>query len=323
MKIIAIPRNGFGNRMQMLASSHLMAKQLNAELFVHWTEQPVFKASHQVLFDEIPGVKFLDKLELGTSDTMELPRFTNLDRDKKRITLKNLRIGDQSFMPTLRYMLAMNPEASEIWIDSGEKFLLEGKRNFKDSEKFRKSRMEFYDGIKFNGNIIEASSSLMNRLGSEYWAIHIRYNDRRKETIDNRSIIRKVTRSGPITNNLGKKVFIASDDTSRGEDLQNLLEHEGFQVFFDVNKNRNRLNSNEVQEAIVDWLALKKAKSVVSFGGTTFSYEAVVAGDSFKSRVYLNPQIHRRCLNKLSKEVLLFNLYGKLPFAHAFIKGKK
>ena len=323
MKIIAIPRNGFGNRMQMLASSQLMATQLNAELFVHWTEQSVFRAPHQEIFEEIPGVSFLDHSTSDSPISLELPTFTNFDRDKNRITLKNLRVGDQAFMPTLRRMLRRYPEASEIWIESGEKFLLGQKRSFKDSTEFRKSRMDFYKEIKFNKRIIENSNSLLRQLGSEYYAIHIRDTDRKSETVNNESLINEILGNRSNIKLPKKKFFIASDNSIRGAELKDLLSQKGFEAFFDANKNRDRLNPDEVQGSVVDWLALKGARTVVSFGGTTFSYEAVVAGNSFNSRVHLKPKILRRCLKKLSKEVLLLKLYGKLPFVHIFIWRKR
>lgn len=320
MKIIAIPRNGFGNRMQMLASSYLMATQLNAELFVYWTEQPVFRAPHQEIFEEIPGVNFLDYSTADSPSTLELPTFTNYDRDKNRITLKNLRVGDQAFMPTLRRMLDKFPGVAEIWIESGEKFLLDQRRTFKDSASFRESRMAFYDKVKFNKRIIENSKLLLSQLGNEYCAMHIRDTDRKSETVNNERLIKEIFRNRPNVKVSEKKIFIASDDSIRGTELKDLLIQKDLEVFFDADKVRDRLNPTEVQGSIVDWLALKRAQSVISFGGTTFSYEAVVAGNSFNSRVHLKPQIHRRCLNKLGKEVLLFNLYGKLPFMHVFLR---
>jgi hypothetical protein len=323
MKIIAIPRNGFGNRMQMLASSYLMARQLNAELFVHWTEQPVFRAQHQEIFEEIPGVNFLDYPTSDSPILLELPTFTNFDRDKNRITLKNLRVGDQAFMPTLRRMLRRYPGASEIWIESGEKFSLNQKRSFKDSTEFRKSRLDFYKEITFNKRIVENSHSLLSQLGSEYCAIHIRDTDRKSETVNNESLISEILGNHSNRKVSEKKIFIASDNTMRGAEIKDLLKQKGFEVFFDADKNRDRLNPDEVQGSVVDWLALRGAKTVVSFGGTTFSYEAIVAGNSFDSRVHLKPKILRRCLNRFSNEVLLLNLYGKLPFVHIFIRGKR
>jgi hypothetical protein len=323
MKIIAIPRNGFGNRMQMLASSYLMATQLNAELFVHWTEQPVFRASRKEIFEEIPKVNFLDYPISSPPVSFELPTFTNFDRDKNRITLKNLRVGDQAFMPTLRRILRRYPEASEIWIESGEKFSLNQKRSFKDSADFRKSRLDFYKEIKFNKRIVESSNALLSQLGSEYCAIHIRDTDRKSETVSNERLISEIFGNKPNGKVSEKKFFIASDNTIRGAEFKDLLTRKGFEVFFDPDKNRDRLNPDEVQASVVDWLALREAKTVVSFGSTTFSYEAVVAGNSFDSRVHLKPKIFRQGLNRISKEFLLLKLYKKLPFVHVFIKGKK
>jgi hypothetical protein len=320
MKIIAVPRNGFGNRMQMLASSTLLAKRLDAELIVHWTPQPVFKAQSGQIFDEVPGVRFVDYPDLESSYPFEMPTFTNFDSENNRITLKNLRVGDQAFMPSLKRILQTHSEISEIWIESGEKFLFEQDRNFQDSPEFRRLRMNFYNQVKFQKSILHNLNSLLSQVGEEFWAVHIRDNDRKSETIHNAKIVKEIQKNKSKVEKIGKTVFLASDNARRGVELKALLEKEGYDVFFDEAKNRDRLNPDEAQESIVDWLALRNAKCIVSFGGTTFSYEALVAGNSFDSRIYLKPSKGRRALSKIHKEALLFRLYGKIPFIQFILR---
>ena len=182
--------------------------------------------------------------------------------------------------------------------------------------------MEFYNQIVFNRGILDNSDSLLSQLGEVFWAVHIRDNDRKSEAIYNDRIIKEIRRNKSQIEEIGRRVFLASDNTRRGVELKALLEKEGYEVFFDEAKNRDRLNPYEAQESIVDWLALKNAKCVVSFGGTTFSYEALVAGDSFDSRIYLKPSTRKRILSKIRKVILLFKLYGKIPFTQIILGGK-
>jgi hypothetical protein len=189
MKIIAIPRNGIGNRLQMLASSYKLAKDLDAELVVAWSEQTVFKASFTDIFEEIPKATVLNYGELEQFSEINLPKFTHFDKRKNRITMKNLRLGDQFFVHDLEKLLETSNEDTEIWIESGEKFSLNEHPNFRDSSQFRAARLDFYNKIKFNKKILEKYNSISKNTGSKYWAIHIRGTDRISETISNSRII--------------------------------------------------------------------------------------------------------------------------------------
>ena len=319
MRIIAIPRNGIGNRLQMLASSYKLAKDLDAELVVAWSEQTVLKASFTDIFEEIPKATVLNYGELEQFSEINLPKFTHFDKRKNRITMKNLRLGDQFFVRDLEKFLETSNEDTEIWIESGEKFSLNEQPNFRDSSEFRAARLDFYNKIKFNKKIIEKYNSISKNTGSKYWAIHIRGTDRISETISNSKIIKEVIRRETDLRLQSSTVFIASDDSKRGAELAHSLTLEGYQVIFDPEKNRNRLTGEEVPESVTDWIALKNASTVVSFGGTTYSYEACVAGNTFDSRIHLKSSDYRQIINRLQTELLFLKLYSKLPYSHSFI----
>ena len=318
MKIIAIPRNGIGNRLQMLASAYNLAKNLDAELIILWTEQAIFKASFADIFEKFPPATVIEGSGVEKISNFDLPLFTNFNSEENRITLRNLRVGDQLFMPKLRNLLKYSNSDTEIWIESGEKFSLNEGRNFQDSPDFRSTRLDFYNQLVFNKKILQGYKSISAETGPNYWAIHLRGTDRKSESISNHEIIKKVKLRRDDLRSAGTKVFVASDDAERGLDLAKSLIGEGYTVVFDRDKNRNRLSIEEAKESVVDWLGLVHAKIVVSFGGTTYSHEAVVAGNSFESRIYLGSSIQRQVIDKIRQEALFFKLYGKLPYTLIF-----
>lgn len=318
MKIVAIPRNGIGNRLQMLASAYILARNLNADLEVHWTKQAVFRSSFNDIFEEIPCASVFEDSGNEEKSKFDLPQFTNYEKAANRVTMKNLRLGDQFFMPELKQILSQSSKETDVWVESGEKFSINEGRSFFDSLEFRAARLEFYNQIKFNPQIIEKFNLISKETGPKYWAVHIRGNDRNSESISNPKILNQLAKKQKYLRSVSATVFIASDDVGRGQDLAASLTQEGYKVIFDPNKNRNRLSSEEAQESVVDWLGLKNASSVVSYGGTTYSYEAVVAGNSYDSRIYLSQSVNRRITDRLRKEVLFFKLYGKVPLTNKF-----
>jgi hypothetical protein len=233
--------------------------------------------------------------------------------------MKNLRLGDQFFMPELRKLLKTANDKTEIWIDSGEKFQLNETQKFNDSAAFRKSRMHFYSQIRFNKKIIDKFENLSRLTGNDYWAIHLRGTDRISESESNRRIMKEVRAANSVLQEIGLNVLVTSDDTERGQEMSKLLTTKGFNVVFEEAKNRDRLTSSEAQDSIVDWLGLKNAKAVISFGQTNFSYEAITAGGTFNSRYYLKPTFRKRFSHRLKQEILFFKLYGKLPYMKRLI----
>jgi hypothetical protein len=166
---------------------------------------------------------------------------------------------------------------------------------------------------------MEMYHSIASKTGPRYWAIHIRGTDRNSESISNSKIMRQVKLKQKYLREVSSTVYIASDDIERGLDLSNSLLRDGYKVVFDPDKNRDRLTTGEAQESVVDWLVLKNAFSVISYGGTTYSYEAVVAGGTYDARIHLKPTIFRQIIDKPRREFLFLRLYGKFPYSHSFI----
>ena len=323
MKVVAIPRNGMGNRLQMLASCKTLATDLNADFEILWDTQEIFTSSFSTIFHSIDNAKIIDPGATQQVIAIESPNFTNYDAERNIITMKNLRIGDQAFMPKLRRLILRANSSTSIVVISGEKFLLNQKPSFKDSRDFRGMRHYFYKNIQFSEPVNLLVNERLSSLGSNFWAIHLRATDRSAETVSLIKIKDAILASNYSLNLKDRNVYIASDDQERGLQLSSALINEGFKVVFLPEINRNRLSKQEALDSIVDWILLSKARHVFSYGSTTYSYEASVAGGTFESRIYLAEGKIHQAKRMVQKELLDFRLYGKLPTTTIFLeKGR-
>ena len=313
MKVVAIPRNGLGNRLQMLASCKILASDLNADFEIVWDEQDIFTSTFSTIFHSIDNTTTIDAGTTKQVFASEYPDFTNYDAEKNIITLKNLRIGDQAFMPKLRRLILSANSSTSIVVISGEKFLLNEGPSFKDSPDFRKNRQSFYRDIKFSEPVNLLVNERLSSLSSNFWAIHLRATDRSSEAMSLSKIKNAILATRYSLNLKDRNVFIASDDQERGLHLSSALTNEGFKVIFFPEINRNRLSNHEALDSIVDWILLSKARQVFSYGSTTYSYEASVAGGTFESRIHLAEGKIHQAKRMLQKELLDFRLYGKIP----------
>ncbi len=323
MKVVAIPRNGLGNRLQMLASCSILASDLNADLEIIWQEQEIFRSDFSSIFDSIGNARIVESGAIEKTLRSDFPNFTSYDSETNTISLKNLRIGDQAFMPKLRRLLKATDSSTRLIVFSGEKFLINQKPSFNDSSEFRSMRQSFYNSIQFSRSANLLIDDKLKVLGRNFWAIHLRATDRSTEVVSLRKIVDAIHLSDSSLNLRGRSVYIASDDQKRGLHLSSILTNEGFQVCFFPEINRNRLSKLEALDSVVDWFLLSKAQHMFSYGSTTYSYEAAVAGGIFESRTHIAKSSIEATKRSVQKELLDFKLYRKLPGTTVFLGKKK
>ena len=323
MKVVAIPRNGLGNRLQMLASCKTLATELNADFEIVWDTQEIFTSSFSAIFQSIDNTKIIDPVAIQQVIPFETPDFTNYDPENNIITLKNLRIGDQAFMPKLRRLIVSANSSTSIAVISGEKFLLSQKPSFKDSRDFRGMRQSFYKNIQFSDSVKLLVNERLSTLGRNFWSVHLRATDRSAEALSLGRITDAILVHNNSLNLKNDSVYIASDDQERGLQLSSALTDQGFKVVFIPEINRNRLSNHEALDSAVDWILLSKARQVFSYGSTTYSYEASVAVGTFESRVDLTEGKIHQAKRAVQKEALDFKLYGKLPTTTVFLGKRK
>ena len=96
-----------------------MANATNSSMEIHWTKQTVFPSSFHSIFSSIDGIPVFESPE---QLVLEFPDFFHDNLQDNRITLKNLRVGDQLFMPKLQSLLDKSAFRESITIISREKF---------------------------------------------------------------------------------------------------------------------------------------------------------------------------------------------------------
>jgi hypothetical protein len=75
-----------------------------------------------------------------------------------------------------------------------------------------------------------------------------------------------------------------------------------------------RTTSSGAKMAILDWLLLKNAASIVASENSTFAVEASVAGGTHQESVFLRQKPIRRVQGLLKDKVVLVRKFGKFPF---------
>ena len=305
--------NGLGNRLQALSSASILAESLGCELEVKWPKQGVFSSSWNLIFDSLPNVNSIFDFPESEDFIKSIPRFIEYKKSQNQITLRNLRLGDQRYMPRLKKYLQRSKNSPDVLIISGEKFHLGGSRFFKDSYDFRSLRQNFYSKVKFSSKIEEELAAMLKILGSSFWAVHLRNTDKIKEKVSDEKILQAI-KGAKSKDQLSNSVYISSDDREAALYWKKTLEILDFRVVLQIDILRDRASASEPFFAMTDWLVLSKASRIVSYGESTFSYEAAVAGGSFSNRIYVHDSLYRKIVRELSKRILMFRLYRKLPF---------
>ena len=124
--LVVIPRNGYANRLQAWASAALLAQELSVPLSVVWEAEDIAPAEFGDLFVASPdGPKLLAAEALReriSADHRELPRYLNVDPERRLIVLAGHDRGEQTFMDKLDAALSHPCRPTLMVIIAGGKF---------------------------------------------------------------------------------------------------------------------------------------------------------------------------------------------------------
>lgn len=307
-----MPQNGLANRLQAIASGKLLANELGMTLKVHWIVEKAMPINSSEIFDEQTLLEYFTSPEEGSVYNKIVERskyFVSLDANS--IVIKGMRLGEQRLMNKLKNEIRIQKENLDVVVISGGKFLLNRNRFFTDSSTFRTLRKEIYDQIKFHKKILENVNALQKQLGKNYVAVHLRGTDRISETIKIKKFIKLLKLD---FNNINEPIFICGDSYDRRMVLQDSLEKAGFNNIIVPEIDFSRSTVSGIQDAAADWLVLSKAKKIIFSEGTTFSYEAAVAGGVFSNSVILKQNRFYRFIRKSVSRLKMAKLYKQIPF---------
>ena len=303
LEVFIVPRSGYVNRLQAIASAALMAEELGADWRVVWELQDVAPAEASVVFDETfvaERVLSVDELrEWRGIERSQAPLYLNLSGDQKTLWLAGHDRGEQFFMPEVREALRLS-SLRTIFIVAGGKFSLMGSRVLSPAEAtaFRQLRCTFYSELKLNRTIDEAADREA-RKHSCFSALHLRHSDRDRQApwryTTQRAVLALAERDQP------KSFFVASDTMSARRYWINFLTRHGAPAWTTSPVTIDRSSSSAAAGALIDWRLLGLARSTIYFSESSFAEEAAIASGNWE-RSYALPASRSRRLFVTARE---------------------
>jgi len=273
VKVIVQPQNGYINRIQALASSALLAREIGADFEVQWSTSSAAPA----VVDELFAPEFLQRFFVAPQ-VWNLEHYLNLIDAGTAVTLAGLDLGEQVFMQELKQLISANPQISEIRISAGGKFALDGL-----TEQFADKRGEFYrEELQFSSEIESRARALFDVHGP-YVGVHLRYSDRSHQAPRKNSILSATLGAA---SRLGiQNVFLASDDLRERDYWEATLKSKGLRPW--TVSYEQALPERSAVPALVDWRVLANSAGVVYFSESSFGEEAAVAAGNLSDSASL------------------------------------
>ena len=292
-ELILVPRNGYINRLQAMASSAILAETLGADFRVCWKSEPAAPAQDSSIFNlaSFPPKTFLevDEVERVLDHPLEaLPRYVNAQGFPKEgsvVTFAGHDRGEQPLMgDLLRVVRQVKPETLVI-VAGGRFSHLAGNQPVTwDSPEFQFQRASWYQQISFAFEIESASSAALMQpsLG-----LHLRYSDRSHQAPSRREVTAAV--SSLVETTGLTRIFVASDSISERDKWLARLNDMGLDGWHSSLDTPLNLKTRMATAAMVDWRILSRTVASVFFKESSYGYEAAVASANFDYSIGLSP----------------------------------
>lgn len=276
-RVVIIPRNGYINRIQALASAKILADQLEVPLSVFWEPEPIAPAACDALFDvDARLFHFIDKAELTAliPDSHEhLPRYLNVLKDEGVIVLAGHDRGEQVFMNELKEQLRDQNLVHTLLIIAGGNFHLTG-----TDHESRLARERLYKEIPWSREI-KRRSSVALASHPHFVALHLRSTDRSREAPTRRQL-KKALRVVSTTTGI-RECFIAADTSMARNFWQNYATSIDLDPWSIQDANFDRAQSSSAIDAMVDWIILGRSQRLIYSASSSFGEEAAVATGNY------------------------------------------
>ena len=288
-KIFIVPRSGYANRLQAIASTALMAEDLGSDWQVVWEPQDVAPANPCVVFDETfvkERILSIDELQESHGiDAREFPLYLNFSRKTNTLWLAGHDKGEQFFMPDMRGVID-SVMVENIVIIAGGKFTLEGGRTLSHFQaiEFMERRRVFYENLRFDLRIEQAANREVS-VRPRFSSIHVRHSDRNHQApwrgSTRRAILTLMERDQP------ESIFVASDTKSARSEWMDYLTRHGANAWTTDPESMDRSSSLATLGALLDWRLLSLSTSIVYFRESSFAEEAAVASGNWSNCIAL------------------------------------
>jgi hypothetical protein len=292
-QVIIIPRNGYLNRFQAMASASLLAKSLGADFLVCWLPQAAAPAPQEVVFASDSELRFITESQLERILGFSLesfPHYVNshdVSEIGRVITLAGHDLGEQPLMSDFAQTLHVGKYESIVIMAGGRFSITSGSQPVTwDSVDFRNDRFAWYRTLELAPQINSTSSGLIRE---PFIGLHLRYSDRSHQAPSRSEIKRAVVNLCERTGI--DRVFVASDSLKEREHWCETLS--GFGLFPWVIENDFVPHTEFTGDvlALIDWQFLVTAQATVYFAESSFGYEAAVASGNFDQSVALSPNM--------------------------------
>jgi len=304
MKVFLIPRSGYINRIQALASAKILVDEIDSELHVIWLSQEVAPADPSAIFSTTFMESYfrpLADLELMIQSSWEeLPLFLHHESESGVVSLAGNLMGEQNFMPELREFLSTESELKTLVVIAGGKYWLAGGQSLSPAEQqtFDKLRHNFYQQ-RFLSQEIEESAMRHSHAAEPFIGLHLRYSDRSHQA-PLRSAITQAVLS--LTQSTGiSRVFIASDTPSEIAKWRKILEQKGLKPWSIDHPDYSRSDPRSAYPALIDWRVLTYSQGMVYFSESSFGEEAAVASGRHEISIALQPSRRRALVLRCRK----------------------
>jgi len=292
-RVIVVPRNGYLNRLQAMASASILAEQLGAEFSVCWLPQIAAPAPQEVVFASESELRFTTESELEQILGFSLesfPRYVNTHAVPgigKVVTLAGHDLGEQPLMSDFAKALRAGDFDSVVIVAGGRFSMNPGGQSVTwDSVDFRNERSTWYRSLALAPEIDSVWPELA---GEPFVGLHLRYSDRSHQT-PSRAEIKRAVLNLCRTSGVDR-VFVASDSRREREHWCQIVSSLGlFPWVAETDSVPNGEFMGDVL-ALIDWRILAKAQTTVYFAESSFGYEAAVASGNFNQSVALAPNL--------------------------------
>ncbi len=295
-RILLYPQSGYINRLQSIASSSILADQLNAQLSVCWEPDAVAPASASSVFsDEFCSATVISTeaaaAEFGVH-RVDVPRYLGTNAAAGRITLAGHDLGEQHFMQELRTVLSSHPDLDTLVIAAGGKFLLtdEGEPETSWPPRFRELRRDFYSRLRLSAGIEQTTASALEGR-QPYIGLHLRYTDRAHQSPSDRAISAALERVVAVSR--VADVFVAADSAGARDRWVERVRDLGLTPWWIDHSSWDRSVSGTEHAALADWRTLGHAARLVYFAESSFAEEAAVASGHWDESIALPAQTLR------------------------------
>ncbi len=271
-RIVLVPRNGLGNRLQAWASATILAAQWDVPLKVMWEPETPAPAAPTELFSaeaisrSFVSREWLDDL-LGIAHE-GLPRYLQVDSSRRVVTLAGHDRGEQVFMAALPGALTNASEPHSLVIIAGGLF------HIPSAEDFNRQRSLFYGALPWTKHLLERAR-LASSGHAPYCALHIRQTDRSLEAPP-ASVIRQALAT--MAERVAERSLFITADTAAGRSTwADEAPRLGYSPWSVADTEFDRTATSGAVSAAVDWILLAGATALAYPAASTFSAEAAVA----------------------------------------------